>query len=288
MQANLLLPSLIRILAAPKILSLGKMQVNLLLPSLIRIFVIHPCKKGGVYGIERILTERGHEAALVIDTDNAGELDAEHLAGIDVALEFTTPATAYANIRTCIENGTAVVSGTTGWTDRLAELQELCRERGGALFYASNYCLGVNLMFRLNRQLAAMIGRVGGYGVRIEEVHHTQKLDAPSGTAITLAEGILDNLADKQGWVNYAPGIAHATNRVERSEDTPADRIEIRSVREGAVPGIHTVTYESEDDMLELKHTIKNRRTLAMGAVVAAEFLCGKQGVFGMDDLLRN
>ena len=238
--------------------------------------------------IERILTERGHEAALVIDTDNAGELDAEHLAGIDVALEFITPATAYANIRTCIENGTAVVSGTTGWTDRLAELQELCRERGGALFYASNYCLGVNLMFRLNRQLAAMIGRVGGYGVRIEEVHHTQKLDAPSGTAITLAEGILDNLADKQGWVNYAPGIAHATNRVERSEDTPADRIEIRSVREGAVPGIHTVTYESEDDMLELKHTIKNRRTLAMGAVVAAEFLCGKQGVFGMDDLLRN
>ena len=136
--------------------------------------------------------------------------------------------------------------------------------------------------------IPAMIGRVGGYGVRIEEVHHTQKLDAPSGTAITLAEGILDNLADKQGWVNYAPGIAHATNRVERSEDTPADRIEIRSVREGAVPGIHTVTYESEDDMLELKHTIKNRRTLAMGAVVAAEFLCGKQGVFGMDDLLRN
>ena len=128
---------------------------------------------------------------------------------------------------------------------------------------------------------------MGGYGVRIEEVHHTQKLDAPSGTAITLAEGILDNLGDKQGWVNYAPGIAHAANRVERSEDTPADRIEIRSVREGAVPGIHTVTYESEDDMLELKHTIKNRRTLATGAVVAAEFLCGKQGVFGMDDLLK-
>ncbi len=320
MQANLLLPSLIRILAAPKILSLGKMQVNSAFALAYSYFgcaedtfarqnasklafalaYSYLCGKWNKmkaaiigYGkmgreIERILTERGHEAALVIDTDNAGELDAEHLAGIDVALEFTTPATAYANIRTCIENGTAVVSGTTGWTDRLAELQELCRERGGALFYASNYCLGVNLMFRLNRQLAAMIGRVGGYGVRIEEVHHTQKLDAPSGTAITLAEGILDNLADKQGWVNYAPGIAHATNRVERSEDTPADRIEIRSVREGAVPGIHTVTYESEDDMLELKHTIKNRRTLAMGAVVAAEFLCGKQGVFGMDDLLRN
>ena len=219
--------------------------------------------------IERILAERGHETALVIDTDNAHELDAAHLAGIDAALEFTMPETAYRNIRTCIECGVAVVSGTTGWTDRLGELQELCRERGGALFYASNYCLGVNLMFRLNRQLAAMIGRVGGYDVRIEEVHHTQKRDAPSGTAITLAEGIVENLAGKQGWVNLAPGI------------------EIRSVREGAVPGIHTVTYESEDDVLEIRHTIKNRRTLALGAVVAAEFLCGKQGVYSMDDLLK-
>ena len=238
--------------------------------------------------IERILSERGHEVVLIIDQENANQLDASHLAGVDVALEFTTPATAYHNIRTCLECGTAVVSGTTGWTDRLAELQELCRERGGALFYASNYCLGVNLMFRLNRQLAALMGRVGsGYEVRIEEVHHTQKKDAPSGTAITLAEGILENIPSKKGWVNFAPGIEHATNRVERSEDTPADRIEIRSVREGMVPGIHTVTYESEDDILELRHEIKNRRTLAQGAVVAAEFLCGKHGVYGMDDLLK-
>ena len=136
--------------------------------------------------------------------------------------------------------------------------------------------------------IPAMIGRVGGYGVRIEEVHHTQKKDAPSGTAITLAEGIVENLAGKQGWVNLAPGIEHAANRIERSGEAPADRIEIRSVREGAVPGIHTVTYESEDDVLEIRHTIKNRRTLALGAVVAAEFLCGKQGVYSMDDLLRN
>lgn len=237
--------------------------------------------------IERILAERGHEVALIIDTDNAADLDAAHLAGIDVAIEFTTPATAYHNIRTCLECGAAVVSGTTGWTERLPELQALCRERGGTMFYASNYCLGVNLMFRLNRQLAAMINRVGGYEVRIEEVHHTQKKDAPSGTAITLAEGIIENLSSKEGWVNYAPGIEHAANRVERSEDTPADRIEIRSVREGMVPGIHTVSYESEDDILELRHTIKNRRTLALGAVVAAEFLCGKQGVYGMEDLLK-
>ena len=237
--------------------------------------------------IETILRERGHEVALIIDMDNAAELDAAHLQGIDVALEFTTPATAYRNIRTCIECGTPVVSGTTGWTDRLPELQALCRERGGALFYASNYCLGVNLMFRLNRQLAEMMNRVGGYEVRIEEVHHTQKKDAPSGTAITLAEGIIDRLDTKHGWVNYAPGIEHAANRVERSEETPADCVEIRSVREGAVPGIHTVSYESEDDRLEIRHTIKNRRTLAAGAVVAAEFLCGKSGVYDMDDLLK-
>lgn len=237
--------------------------------------------------IERLLVERGHGVRLIVDADNRGDLDAAHLRGIDVALEFTTPATAYDNIRACIDAGTPVVSGTTGWTDRLDELKTRCKERGGAFFYASNYSLGVNLLFRLNRQLAEMVGRVGGYDVRIEEVHHTQKKDAPSGTAITLAEGILENLPGKTGWVNFAPGIEHAANRVERSEDTPADRIEIRSVREGMVPGIHTVTYESEDDILELRHEIKNRRTLAQGAVVAAEFLCGKQGVYGMDDLLK-
>lgn len=237
--------------------------------------------------IERILTERGHEVVLRIDTDNAAELNADNLARVDVAIEFTTPATAYGNIRTCLECGTAVVSGTTGWTDRLAELQELCRERGGAMFYASNYCLGVNLLFRLNRQLAAMIARVGGYEVRIGEIHHTQKKDAPSGTAITLAEGVIENCPAKRGWVNYAPGIAHAAHRIESPAETAPDRIEIHSLREGDVPGIHTVVYESEDDAIELKHRIKNRRTLALGAVVAAEFLCGKRGVYGMDDLLQ-
>lgn len=237
--------------------------------------------------IEKILAERGHDVALVIDTDNVANLDAAHLKEIDCAIEFTTPATAYQNIRTCLENRTAVVSGTTGWTDRLTELQELCRAKGGAMFYASNYGLGVNLMFRLNRQLAAMAARVGGYDVRIGEVHHTQKKDAPSGTAITLAEGIIRESPDKTSWVNYAPGIEHATNRVEGPEQVAPEQIEIISHREGTIPGIHTVTYESGDDVLELKHTIKNRRTLALGAVVAAEFLCGKQGVYGMDDLLN-
>ena len=223
--------------------------------------------------IEKILLERGHEIVLRIDAENASELTPERLAAADVALEFTMPETAYANIRACILARTPVVSGTTGWTARLGELEELCRERRSALFYASNFSLGVNLLFRLNRQLAAMIDRVSGYDVRIEEVHHIQKKDAPSGTAITLAEGIIGELGAKNGWVN--------------DEHAPADRIAIRLVREGTVPGTHTVTYESEDDILELRHTIKNRRTLAMGAVVAAEFLCGKEGVYTMDDLLK-
>ena len=237
--------------------------------------------------IERILSERGHSVALVIDADNASDLDAEHLAGVDVALEFSTPATAYANIRTCLECGTAVVSGTTGWTERLAELQALCRERQGAMFYASNFSLGVNLLFRLNRRLAELVGRMGGYDVRIEETHHTQKKDSPSGTAITLAEEAIAGLPGKSAWVNYAPGLDHAAHRIDTPAEAPADAVVIESVREGAVPGIHTVVYEAEDDRLELRHEIKNRRTLALGAVVAAEYLCGRQGIYTMDDLLR-
>lgn len=223
--------------------------------------------------IEKILIERGHDVTLVIDTDNAADLNAANLAGVDVALEFTMPSTAYANIRTCIENATPVVSGTTGWTDRLGELQQLCREKGGALFYTSNYCLGVNLMFRLNRQLAAMIDRVGGYDAKIEEVHHTQKKDAPSGTAITLAEEIIGRIGTKERWVN-------------RPAADPSE-LAIASIREGTVPGIHTVTYTSADDVLTLRHEILNRRTLALGAVIAAEFLNGKRGVYTMDDLLK-
>ena len=223
--------------------------------------------------IERILRERGHDVPLIIDIDNRNDLNAEHLREVDAALEFSTPATAYDNIRACIDAGTPVVSGTTGWTDRLEELRTRCRERNGAFFYASNYSLGVNLLFRLNRQLAEMIGRVGGYDVRIEEIHHTQKKDAPSGTAITLAEEIIDRIGTKQRWVNR-PAAA-------------PDELEIDSLREGAVPGTHTVAYTSEDDVITLRHELKSRRALALGAVVAAEFLVGKQGIFTMDDLLK-
>lgn len=221
--------------------------------------------------IEKILKQRGHEVCMVIDVENASDLNAENLAKVDVAIEFTTPSTAYANIRKCLECGAAVVSGTTGWTDRLGELQELCKQTGGAMFYASNYSLGVNLMFRLNRELAQMMNRFKGYEVSLTEVHHTEKKDSPSGTAVTLAEDIIARLDGKSGWVN---------------EPTSAEElVGIESFRVGVTPGDHSVVYSSEDDVLEIRHSIKNRRTLALGAVVAAEFLCGKRGVYTMEDL---
>lgn len=221
--------------------------------------------------IEKILIQRGHEVALIIDQDNTADLNAENLKTIDVAIEFTTPATAYDNIRRCLECGTAIVSGTTGWTSRLAELQALCREKDGAMFYASNYSIGVNLMFRLNRELARMMNAFNGYEVTMAETHHTEKKDSPSGTAVTLAEDIIARLDRKQGWVN--------------EPTTDECLIGIESFRVGMTPGDHSVTYTSEDDVLEIRHSIKNRRTLAQGAVIAAEFLCGKQGVFTMEDL---
>ncbi|MFI3281489.1 MAG: 4-hydroxy-tetrahydrodipicolinate reductase [Rikenellaceae bacterium] len=223
--------------------------------------------------IEKILIERGHTIAAIIDVDNRDDLKSEAFAAADVAIEFTTPHTAFDNLVASLEAGVAVVSGTTGWLDRFDEIKNLCQERNGAFFYASNYSLGVNLMFRLNRQLAAMINSVEGYKVEIEETHHIHKLDAPSGTAITLAEGVIDNLDSKSGWVNDTPPAA--------------DQVEIKSKRIGETPGIHTVTYDSAEDTLEIKHTIKSRSALAMGAVVAAEFLCGKQGIYSMDDLLK-
>lgn len=223
--------------------------------------------------IERVLLDRGHEVSLIIDLDNSNELDAEHLKGIDVALEFSTPTTAYNNIKKCLELGVAVVSGTTGWTERLQEIKELCTECDSALFYASNYSLGVNLLFRLNRRLAQLMNSFEQYNVSIQEIHHTQKKDSPSGTAITIAEDIIEQMERKQGWVN--------------EPTTDPLKIEIESVREGMIPGIHTITYNSEVDTLELRHEIKSRRTLAEGAVIAAEFLCGKRGVYSMEDLLK-
>lgn len=224
--------------------------------------------------IERILRERGHEVGAVFDVDNAGDLDAAHVEDCDVALEFTTPAAAAGNVRRCIDARLPVVCGTTGWGAQFEEVCDYCRWKGGTLFYASNYCLGVNLLFRLNRQLAELMRPLGQYDVRIEETHHIHKKDAPSGTAITLAEGILECVGRKDRWVN-------------RPAETPGE-LAVTSVREGEIAGIHTVTWESADDLLVLSHTIKNRRTLAEGAVVAAEYLAAKgPGIYTMEDLLN-
>lgn len=222
--------------------------------------------------IEKILLQRGHQVALIVDINNPEDLCEEKLKQIDVAIEFTTPSTAYDNIKRCLECGTAIVSGTTGWTERLGEMQQLCKQKGGAMFYASNYSLGVNLMFRLNRELARLMKSFStDYKVTIEETHHTEKKDSPSGTAVTLAEDIIAGLGDKQGWVN------------EPTEEESL--IGIESFRVGMTPGDHIVRYTSVDDTLEIRHSIKNRRTLALGAVVAAEFICGKKGIFTMEDM---
>ena len=223
--------------------------------------------------IEQVLLDRGHSVALIIDQENVADLNAEKLADIDVAIEFTTPTTAYTNVRTCIECGTPIVSGTTGWHDRLEELQALCREKNSTMIWSSNYSLGVNITFRLNRYLAELMNRFEGYNVAIEEIHHTQKKDAPSGTAISLANDILARVERKQEWVN------------EPTTDSKA--LEIVSLREGMVPGTHTVIYESADDKIEIKHTLFSRRALALGAVVAAEFIATKKGVFTIDDLFE-
>ena len=223
--------------------------------------------------IEQVLLQRGHSVAIIIDQNNAGDLNAENLAEIDVAIEFTTPDTAYTNVRTCIECGTPVVSGTTGWHDRLEELQALCREKDSTMIWSSNYSLGVNITFRINRYLAELMNRFDAYNVSMEEIHHTQKKDAPSGTAISLANDILERVERKDKWVN--------------EPTTDANAIEITSLREGTVPGTHTVTYTSEDDKIEIKHTLFSRRALALGAVVAAEFIAPRKGVFTIDDLFE-
>lgn len=221
--------------------------------------------------IERILVERGHSVEFIIDEANASELTAENIKKVDVAFEFTTPDTAPNNLKTILEAGGRVVCGTTGWLARLGEMERLA-ERGGALFYASNFSIGVNMMFRLNRRMAELMNPYPQYDVRIEETHHMWKKDAPSGTAITLAEGIIEKLDRKTSWVNNTP-------------NTP-EELEIESLREGMVPGIHTITYTSPDDFIELKHSITNRRALAMGAVLAGEYLADKRGVHTMDNLL--
>jgi len=229
--------------------------------------------------IEHIALERGYQIAGRINIDNQDDLNTLADADVDVVIEFSSPESAVANIRHCLERGWPVVCGTTGWLEQRDAIGQLCYETKGAFFYASNYSIGVNLFFRLNKMLARLMRNEPSYQVSMTEIHHTEKKDAPSGTAITLAEGILNELPHKNHWISQEAG---ATN----SDATPTDAIDIESLREGTVPGTHTVRYDSTVDRIEITHIAHSRDGFALGALTAAEWLIGREGVFGMDDLL--
>ena len=223
--------------------------------------------------IEQIALQRGHQIVSIIDINNTADFDSEAFRSADVTIEFTTPATALGNYMRCFEANVPVVSGTTGWLSHLDEVKAKCEQEGKTFFYASNFSVGVNIFFALNRYLAKIMNGFPAYDVRMTEVHHIHKLDAPSGTAITLAEGILDNVERKERWT---------LETAEQPTDLP-----IHAIREGEVPGIHEIIYESEADTISIKHDAKSRAGFALGAVIAAEFTAGKKGFLGMNDLFH-
>ena len=222
--------------------------------------------------IEKIALDRGHTIVGKIDMQNRAEMDKLQTGDVDAAIEFSSPESAFENITYCLKKGWPVVSGTTGWLEHRTEIEKLCSEKNGSFFYASNYSIGVNLFFRLNQQLARLMNGQG-YQTSMTEIHHIHKLDAPSGTAITLAEGVIEETADLEGWI-LAP-------------ESEQNYLEIVSEREGEVPGTHIIRYESDVDTIEISHTAHSRAGFALGAVISGEWLPGKQGVFGMDDLLK-
>ncbi|MFW5699690.1 MAG: 4-hydroxy-tetrahydrodipicolinate reductase [Bacteroidota bacterium] len=222
--------------------------------------------------IEKIALERGHTIVLKIDVDNVSDMTSENLQKADVAIDFSVPSSAYDNIMKCFESNLPIVSGTTGWIDRKQEVEKECREKNQTFFYASNYSLGVNLFFKLNQFLAKIMGPFDQYDVAIEETHHTQKLDAPSGTAITLAEDILGNIERKSTW---------------ELDSEDKSKLNIKAIRKENVPGIHTVTYDSEVDYITMTHSAKSRKGFALGAVLAAEFAKDNKGILTMDDLMQ-
>ncbi|PIE99890.1 MAG: 4-hydroxy-tetrahydrodipicolinate reductase [Maribacter sp.] len=217
--------------------------------------------------VEQIALDRGHHIVAKIDMDST-EID---FSKMDVAIDFSMPSAAYANIRKCIDHKVPIISGTTGWLKDYDNAANYCRKKKGAFIYASNYSLGVNIFFELNAYLAKMMQHLGQYKVRMEETHHTRKLDAPSGTAITLAEGILAN-SKYRNW---------------SLDQGNSNEIVITAKRENDVPGTHLVEYNSDVDRIEIKHTAHNREGFALGAIIASEWIIGKTGVFSMRDVLN-
>ncbi len=223
--------------------------------------------------IENIALSRRHEIVLKIDAYNLDELTRENLSMADVAIDFSTPDSAFSNIMKCFEAGVPVVCGTTGWLNRFEEVKKKCTDLNQTFFYASNFSLGMNLFFELNNYLARLMDPMEEYDITIKEIHHVHKLDAPSGTAISLANDLISHVDRKEKW------------ELNQSSDPTA--LKITAVREGEVPGTHIVTYDSDIDTIEITHVAKNRRGLALGAILAGEFINGKKGIYSMQDLMK-
>ncbi len=223
--------------------------------------------------IEKIAEKRGHQIVIRADKDT----EPYHIGDAEVAIDFSVPDSAFDNIINCIEHGVPVVSGTTGWLEKYDEVVDLCKKKEGAFLYASNFSVGVNIFFKLNEYLAQLISKAEGYHASITEVHHIHKLDAPSGTAISLAEQILSKTHYKK-WT--------LTDDTVQGKDLSGDDLPIYAKREGEVPGIHDVRYKSEFDQISIRHEADSREGFALGAVIAAEWIVGKTGVFNMNDVL--
>jgi 4-hydroxy-tetrahydrodipicolinate reductase len=223
--------------------------------------------------IEKIAIERGHSTPLIFDVNNLADLTVDNLKQCEVVIEFTTPESAVRNYLTCFEAGVPVVSGTTGWLHQRDLVYAKCKETDGTFFYASNFSVGVNLFFELNRKLADIMSGHAAYKLSLKEVHHTQKLDAPSGTAITLAEDLINLIPEKKGWRN--------------DWNASPEEIGILSERIENVPGIHTINWESDEDTIQISHFAKSRRGFATGAVLAAEYCLNHKGILSMKDLLN-
>lgn len=223
--------------------------------------------------IEEIALQRGHQVVLKINIENTDDFTKENIAPADVAIEFTAPESAFENVKRCLDFGVPVVSGSTGWNQQLEEAKAYCMQQNGAFLHASNFSIGVNIFFQINKRLAQLMASQPEYDVQLKEIHHTAKKDAPSGTAVTLAEQVMENLGRKKAWVNGP-------------EQTP-EELSIISERIDPAPGTHYVKYTSEVDDIEIIHTAHSRKGFALGAVLAAEFLAGKKGVFSMDDVLH-
>jgi 4-hydroxy-tetrahydrodipicolinate reductase len=223
--------------------------------------------------IEQIAVHRGHEIVLKIDEYNLADFTKQNINKAEVAIEFTGPHSAYENVKKSLEFDVPLVCGSTGWLEKLDEVQKLCLNRNGSFIYSSNYSVGVNIFFEINKRLAALMASHEDYEVQITEIHHTQKKDAPSGTAITIAEQILEGLKRKKGWVNHI--------------SDSADELEIISERIDPAAGTHKVKYSSTIDDIEIIHTAHNREGFALGAVLAAEYVRDKKGIFNMKDVLN-